>query len=104
MEASEGFTIVFGASGAGKTTLLNCIAGISRPDSGRIVVSGTVFFDAEKRFSLPVAQRRVGYVFQDLALFPHLTAEQNISYASRSWIGKIRRLVQMPSCLPSPPI
>ena len=80
MEASEGFTIVFGASGAGKTTLLNCIAGISRPDSGRIAVSGTVLFDAEKRFSLPVAQRRVGYVFQDLALFPHLTAEQNIAY------------------------
>src|SRR5260221_13039074 len=64
MEGSEGFTIVFGASGAGKTTLLNCIAGISRTDSGRIVVSGTVFFDAEKRFSLPVAQRRIGYVFQ----------------------------------------
>jgi len=80
MEASEGFTIAFGASGAGKTTLLNCIAGISGPDSGRIVVSGTVFFDAEKRFTLPVAQRRVGYVFQDLALFPHLTAEQNIAY------------------------
>jgi molybdate transport system ATP-binding protein len=80
MEASEGFTILFGASGAGKTTLLNCIAGICRPDSGRIAVSGTVFFDAEKRFSLPVAQRRVGYVFQDLALFPHLTAEQNIGY------------------------
>ena len=80
MEASEGFTIVFGASGAGKTTLLNCIAGISRPDSGRIAVSGTLFFDGEKRFSLRVAQRRVGYVFQDLALFPHLTAEQNISY------------------------
>src|SRR5882762_5198507 len=78
--ATERITIVFGASGAGKTTLLNCIAGISGPDSGRIVVSGTVFFDAEKRFTLPVAQRRVGYVFQDLALFPHLTAEQNISY------------------------
>ncbi len=80
MEASEGFTILFGASGAGKTTLLNCIAGISRPNSGRIAVSGAVFFDAEKHFSLPVAQRRVGYVFQDLALFPHLTAEQNIAY------------------------
>jgi molybdate transport system ATP-binding protein len=80
MEASEGFTILFGASGAGKTTLLNCIAGISRPDSGRIAISGTIFFDAEKDFGLPVAQRRVGYVFQDLALFPHLTAEQNIAY------------------------
>jgi molybdate transport system ATP-binding protein len=80
VEASEGFTILFGASGAGKTTLLNCIAGIARPNSGRIAVGGAVFFDAEKRFSLPAAQRRVGYVFQDLALFPHLTAAQNIAY------------------------
>lgn len=78
--APEGFTIVFGASGAGKTTLLNCIAGIARPDVGRIAVGGRVLFDAEQRLCLSVAQRKVGYVFQDLALFPHLTAEQNIVY------------------------
>ncbi len=79
-DAPEGFTIIFGASGAGKTTLLNCIAGLARPEAGRIVAGGRVLFDAEQRLCLSVAQRRVGYVFQDLALFPHLTAEQNIAY------------------------
>jgi molybdate transport system ATP-binding protein len=79
-EAPEGFTIVFGASGAGKTTLLNCIAGIARPEAGRIAVGGRVIFDLERGLCLPVSQRRVGYLFQGLALFPHLTAEQNIAY------------------------
>jgi molybdenum ABC transporter ATP-binding protein len=79
-EAAPGFTILFGASGAGKTTVLNCIAGMVRPDAGRIVADETVLFDAERRIHLPVARRRVGYVFQDLALFPHLTVEQNIAY------------------------
>jgi molybdate transport system ATP-binding protein len=79
-EAQPGFTILFGASGAGKTTVLNCIAGMVRPDAGRIVADGTVLFDKDRRIHLPVARRRVGYVFQDLALFPHLTVEQNIAY------------------------
>ena len=78
--APAGFTILFGASGAGKTTLLNCIAGIAHPDAGRIVADGRVLFDAEQRLCLPIEQRRVGYVLQDLALFPHLTAGQNIAY------------------------
>src|SRR5882757_4097497 len=79
-DAQPGFTILFGASGAGKTTVLNCIAGMVRPDAGRIVADETVLFDKERRICLPVARRRVGYVFQDLALFPHLTVEQNIAY------------------------
>ena len=79
-EAPPGFTILFGASGAGKTTLLNCIAGITRPESGRIRVAGAVLFESGHGLSLPVAERRVGYVFQDLALFPHLTAAENIAY------------------------
>jgi molybdate transport system ATP-binding protein len=78
--AAPGFTILFGASGAGKTTLLDCVAGLVRPESGRIAVGGQVLFDAEKRINLPVAKRRVGYVFQNLALFPHLTVEQNVQY------------------------
>src|SRR5258706_5686388 len=90
LESPAGFTILFGASGAGKTTLLNCIAGIVRPDSGRVTASGTILFDAERRVCLPAAQRRVGYVFQDLALFPHLTAEQNIGYG----LGKLDRQEQ----------
>jgi molybdate transport system ATP-binding protein len=79
-EAPPGFTILFGASGAGKTTLLNCVAGITRPDSGHIRVRGAVLFEGGEGLSLPVAERRVGYVFQDLALFPHLTAAENIAY------------------------
>jgi molybdate transport system ATP-binding protein len=78
--APAGFTILFGASGAGKTTLLDCIAGLATPDSGTIQVGSRVFFDPRAGTNLPVPARNVGYVFQDLALFPHLTVEANIAY------------------------
>jgi len=78
--APSGFTILFGASGAGKSTLLDCIAGLVRPDAGTIQVGPTVFFDSQSAADLPVSRRRVGYVFQDLALFPHLTVEGNVRY------------------------
>ena len=78
--AAPGFTIVFGASGAGKTTLLDCIAGLIEPDSGRITIGGQALFDAAEHIYLPVEKRNVGYVFQDLALFPHLTVEENVEY------------------------
>ncbi len=79
-QASPGFTILFGPSGAGKTTLLDCVAGLTKPDSGRIAIGDRVLFDAARPIDLPVAKRRVGYVFQALALFPHLTVEQNVQY------------------------
>lgn len=79
-EAPAGFTILFGASGAGKTTLLDCLAGLSTPDAGSISIAGRVLFDSAKKGNVPVAQRRVGYVFQTLALFPHMTVEQNVAY------------------------
>src|ERR1700678_3686031 len=89
-DAGPGFTIVFGPSGAGKTTLLDCVAGLATPDAGRISIEERVFFnagwpDAKKPDSgapvnVPVAKRGVGYVLQDLALFPHLTVEQNTEY------------------------
>jgi molybdate transport system ATP-binding protein len=78
--APSGFTILFGASGSGKTTLLDCIAGLTKPASGKIALGQRVFFDASARADLPAAQRNVGYVFQDLALFPHLTVEGNLAY------------------------
>jgi molybdate transport system ATP-binding protein len=79
-EAAPGITIVFGPSGAGKTTLLDCVAGLGAPDAGRISVGGRVLFDSEQKSNVAVPQRNVGYVFQDLALFPHLNVEGNVSY------------------------
>lgn len=79
-EAAAGFTMILGPSGGGKTTLLNCIAGFTRPDSGRIAIGARRLFDSDERIDLPVAERRLGYVFQDLALFPHLTVAQNVQY------------------------
>jgi molybdate transport system ATP-binding protein len=75
-----GITILFGASGSGKTTLLNCVAGLLRPERGRISISGQPIFDADSNIDCPVTRRQIGYVFQDLALFPHLTVEDNIGY------------------------
>ncbi|HUN57660.1 MAG TPA: molybdenum ABC transporter ATP-binding protein [Candidatus Binataceae bacterium] len=77
---SDGITILFGASGSGKSTLLNCIAGLVTPESGRIALGDRVLFDAASRIDLPVAQRKVGYLLQDLALFPHMTIRRNIAY------------------------
>ena len=79
-EAQPGFTILFGPSGAGKTTLLDCVAGLSTPDSGRISISDRSLFDSSQTINLPVAKRRVGYVLQDLALFPHMTVAQNVAF------------------------
>jgi molybdate transport system ATP-binding protein len=79
-QAARGFTILFGPSGAGKTTLLDCVAGLAKPESGRISVGDRVWFDAAQRIDLPVTKRHVGYVFQNLALFPHLTVAQNVEY------------------------
>ena len=78
--AVPGFTVLFGPSGSGKTTLLDCIAGLTVPDAGRISIGPRVLFDADRAFELPVARRNVGYVLQDLALFPHLTVEENTEY------------------------
>ena len=83
--AAPGFTILFGASGAGKTTLLDCVAGLVTPDAGRIAVGERILFDSAGRIDVPVAERQVGYVFQILALFPHLTVEQNVRYGLARW-------------------
>jgi len=80
LELSNGITILFGASGAGKTTILDCIAGLAALDSGKIEIDGRVLFDSSQHVNVPVPQRRVGYVFQDLALFPHLTVRANVEY------------------------
>lgn len=78
--APAGITILFGRSGSGKTTLLNCIAGLVHPDAGCIALDSRVLFDGAGSINLTPAQRSVGFLFQDLALFPHLTVAQNVEY------------------------
>jgi len=89
--ALAGFTILFGASGAGKTTLLDCVAGLTDPDQGRIAVGGEEVYDSDRKLSVPPWKRRIGYVLQDLALFPHLSAEQNVAYGLRHLATAERR-------------
>ncbi|MCI6193273.1 MAG: ATP-binding cassette domain-containing protein, partial [Megasphaera elsdenii] len=75
---------LLGASGCGKSKTLQCIAGIERPDAGKIVVGTRTFFDSERQVNVPVPQRRVGYLFQHYALFPNMTVEENIRCGVRT--------------------
>ena len=78
LQSDNGLLSLLGASGCGKTLTLKCIAGIERPDEGRIILGSRVLFDSEKKINLPPQKRRVGYMFQDYALFPNMTVRQNI--------------------------
>jgi molybdate transport system ATP-binding protein len=80
VEIPAGITILFGPSGAGKSTLLDCIAGLVHPDAGQVSVGGEIQLDTERGINLPARKRHIAYVFQNLALFPHLTVEQNVAY------------------------
>src|SRR5437773_2192283 len=82
-EADQSVIGLFGPSGAGKTLTLQCLAGLMRPDAGRIVVGDRVFFDAAAGVDLPPQGRRIGYVFQGYGLFPHLTVARNIAFGLR---------------------
>lgn len=79
-EAPAGVTAIFGRSGSGKTSVVDAVAGLLRPDAGRVAVGDEVLFDAAQRTNLPPQDRRVGYVFQDARLFPHMTVMRNLSY------------------------
>lgn len=81
---SAGVTAIFGASGAGKTTVINTIAGLHRPDRGKISFDDQILFCSETRVNLPTSQRRLGYVFQDHRLFPHMTVAENLTFARRA--------------------
>ncbi len=84
----ETFALV-GPSGAGKTTVLRAVAGLVQPERGRVVLDGEVLFDAATGTSLSPEHRRVGFVFQDYALFPHMSVEQNVAYGSRNGTGHL---------------
>lgn len=87
----QGISVLFGPSGSGKTTILRSIAGIVRPDAGRIELAGRLYFDSATKINVPIQKRRIGFVFQDYLLFPHWNAIQNISYGMRSSAPKMRR-------------
>ena len=89
---ASGVTALFGRSGAGKTTIIQAVAGVVRPDAGRIVVAGEVFFDSARGIDVPIEARRVGYVFQDARLFPHLKVEGNLRYGERRSRAVERRI------------
>jgi molybdate transport system ATP-binding protein len=94
-EAPPGITIVFGVSGSGKTTILRSVAGLVRPDAGRILINTEVLFDSATGRDVPPRRRKIGYVFQQLALFPHMTAGANIEYGlAHLDHGERRRRVQ----------
>ena len=80
---------LFGPSGSGKTTLVNMLAGLVRPDRGRIVLGDEVFFDSDAKIAVPVHRRRIGYVFQEGRLFPHLSVRQNLVFGR--WMRGLAR-------------
>jgi molybdate transport system ATP-binding protein len=82
-KTAAGVTALFGPSGAGKTTLVNMIAGLVKPDRGRISIADKVLFDSTARINVPAHQRRIGYVFQEGRLFPHLSVASNLDYGRR---------------------
>jgi molybdate transport system ATP-binding protein len=82
-ESDGGVTALFGRSGSGKTSLINMIAGLITPDRGRIELDGEVLDDRDRRIHVPAHRRRIGYVFQDARLFPHLSVAQNLDYGRR---------------------
>jgi len=92
LRVESGITALFGPSGAGKTTLLRCLAGLVAPDAGRIVRDEEVLFDSAAGVDVPPERRRVGFVFQDLRLFPHLSVERNLEYGRRLLPAAARRV------------
>ncbi|MBM4363294.1 MAG: ATP-binding cassette domain-containing protein, partial [Deltaproteobacteria bacterium] len=90
-ETDASVTAVMGPSGAGKSTLLHCLAGLVRPNAGRVALGTEPLFDSESGLSVPPHQRRIALVFQSLALFPHLTVWENVAYGLRGTERAARR-------------
>lgn len=87
-------TKILGPSGSGKTTLLKMIAGLSSPETGEIIANGVTWFDAEQKINLSPQKRNAGFVFQNYALFPNMTVQQHLEYATND-AGWIKRLLQL---------
>ncbi len=94
-EAGQDVFSLLGPSGCGKSMTLKCIAGIEKPDKGRIVLDGVILFDSEKKINVPPRKRNVGYLFQEYALFPHMNVEQNIGCGVREKENRHRAVEKM---------
>jgi molybdate transport system ATP-binding protein len=96
-DAASGVTVLYGASGSGKTLTLDAIAGFVTPDVGRILLEGRILFDAEARVNLRPQERSCGYVFQNYALFPHMTLRQNLAFAAHQLprLERHRRIAEL---------
>lgn len=96
-DADSDFVVLFGCSGSGKTTALRCIAGLENPDAGTIKINDTVYFDSRKKVNLPPQKRKIGYMFQENALFPHMNVRQNIEFGLKglSSSAKVERINEM---------
>ncbi len=92
VSSEVGVTALFGRSGAGKTSVVNMVAGLVRPDRGHITVNGRVLFDSEKGTHVPPEKRRMGYIFQDGRLFPHLSVKSNLTFGMRFTTDAERRV------------
>lgn len=88
----SGITAIFGPSGAGKTSIINMVAGLLKPDKGQIYLDDEPLFDSRKGINVPPNKRRLGYIFQDGRLFPHLTVKSNLTYGMRLIRKQDRRL------------
>jgi molybdate transport system ATP-binding protein len=92
-ESASQRVVIYGASGAGKSQLLKAVAGLMTPDSGRIALAGRCLFDQDQRIDITPQRRRVAYLFQDYALFPHLNVRQNIAFGlQRGWRNPLARV------------
>lgn len=97
-EAQNGVTCLLGPSGCGKSMTLKCIAGIEKPDEGYIELDGVVLYDSAKGINLPPQKRRVGYLFQNYALFPNMTVRQNILCGMRRIRDKSEKEEKLKKC------
>ncbi|MBN1134436.1 MAG: ABC transporter ATP-binding protein [Methanosarcinaceae archaeon] len=84
-QAQNELVVLFGPSGSGKTTLLRCVSGLMDPGDGKIIVNNKLYYDTDKKINLPVQDRKLGYVFQNYALFPHMNVRKNIEYGLKGW-------------------
>lgn len=100
-KVEDNILVLFGPSGCGKTTTLRCIAGLEKPDEGEIMLKENVFFSSVRKVFMPPRTRGVGYMFQDYALFPHMSVEKNIWYGvkqrsrARELYSKLLRLLKI---------